>query len=179
MRTLRLLVSLISNIFTSFQTTDLERRSPIRDISPLFYSSLTEVSYIPGPQQRWLAVSSEQLLSSQLSLPRLPLPQITQRLQPSLTATQPTMLPTRQRPQNTVRIDLLLVLLKHQLTSTSNTSRGPTRALRWRSGIFIPSRISLAALGFKPSTKAVTRKHKRQIEAWLAQRSQVPTLDQR
>jgi hypothetical protein len=172
-------VSLISNIFTPFQTTDLERQSPIRDTFPLFHSSLTEVSYIPGPQQRWLAVSSEQLLSSQLSLPHLPLPQITQRLQPSRTATQPTMLPTHLRPQSTVGIDSSLVSLEHPLTSNSNTSRGSTRALRWRSSIFIPSRISVATLRIKPSPKAVTRKHKRQIEARLAQLSQVSTLDRR
>ena len=49
-RTLRLLVSLISNIFTPFQTTDIERRSPIRDIFPL---SLTEVSYIHPSNDGW------------------------------------------------------------------------------------------------------------------------------
>jgi hypothetical protein len=172
-------VSLISNIFTPFQTTDLERQSPIRDTFPLFHSSLTEVSYIPGPKQRWLAVSSEQLLSSQLSLPHLPLPQITQRLQPSHTATQPMMSPTHLRPQNTVRIDPSLVSFEHLLTSTSNASRSSTRALRWRSSIFIPSRISLATLRIEPPPKAVPRKHKRQIEARIARLSQVSALDRR
>ena len=165
-RTLRLLVSLISNIFTPFQTTDLERQSPIRDISPLF---LIEVSYTH--QQRWLAVSSQQLLSLQLPLSRLPLPQTTQRHRRSNTAMRLKRSPTHPQPQNTVRIDLLLVSLKHQLTSTSNPSRGPARALWWCSSILIPSRISLAALGIEPSPKAVTRKHERQIEARLARLS--------
>ena len=100
-RTLRLLVSLISNIFTPFQTTDLERQSPIRDISPLF---LIEVSYTH--QQRWLAVSSQQLLSLQLPLSRLPLPRTTQRHRRSNTAMRSKRSPTHLRAQNTVRIDL-------------------------------------------------------------------------
>jgi hypothetical protein len=64
-RTLRLLVSLISNIFTPFQTTDIERRSPIRDIFPL---SLTEVSYIHPSNDGWPFLHSSCSLCSCLCL---------------------------------------------------------------------------------------------------------------